>query len=141
MKITANLIGELKKYENGSRENRLIVDWKARNGFTFSAERSWRPQGKHFTLTITKKSEKVNSFKTRKTSIARKIIVQMITVKHTPVSGGFSGTFSLLVYMINNSHFGEVLLLDILPKMIGPSKQIHVFFNPTIPKVGQIDLL
>ena len=104
--------------------------------FTFSAERSWRPQGKHFTLTITKKSEKVNSFKTRKTSIARKIIVQMITVKHTPVSGGFSGTFSLLVYMINNSHFGEVLLLD-----IGPSKQIHIFFNPTIPKVGQIDLL
>ena len=66
-------------------ENRTTVDWKARNGITFSSERSWRPQGKHFTLTITEKSEKVNSVKTWKVGTARKIIVQMITVKH---SGG-----------------------------------------------------
>ena len=45
-------------------ENSLNIDWKTRNGFTFLAERSWRPQGKHFTLTITEKSEKVNSRKT-----------------------------------------------------------------------------
>ena len=66
-------------------ENSLNIDWKTRNGFTFLAERSWRPQGKHFTLTITEKSEKVNSVKTWKVGTARKIIVQMITVKH---SGG-----------------------------------------------------
>ena len=64
-------------------ENRPIVDWEARNSITFS-ERSWHSQGKHFTLTITEKSEKVNSVKTWKVGTARKIIVQMITVKHTP---------------------------------------------------------